>query len=184
MKSACVVRSQPRPRGLPIRGRRRLRKNLLCQIAGSEAARGGGAPSSTFVEAIDARSVIGIRDFRRISPAEIRATAGMTNMIANLARHRDALKASKRQRKGRPSLSRCERGGRGEARMEGGRCVAARRPHLSRHQVGRQVGHQVGHDILQPVSSSLPATSRPLATSVTLNRSSGSSVPFACALPT
>jgi hypothetical protein len=42
---------------------------------------------------------------------------------------------------------------------------------------------QLGHTILQPVSSSVPATSVPLTTSVTLNRSSGV-LPCACALPT
>ena len=43
---------------------------------------------------------------------------------------------------------------------------------------------QVGQAILQPVSSSVPATLAPLTTSETLNRSSGSLSPFETALPT
>ena len=42
---------------------------------------------------------------------------------------------------------------------------------------------QVGQVILQPLSSSVPATSAPLTTLVTLNRSSGAE-PLACASPT
>ena len=44
-------------------------------------------------------------------------------------------------------------------------------------------GAQVGQVILQPLSSTVPATSAPLTTLVTLKRSSGAE-PLACASPT